>query len=152
MFENVKIQSTFVEVELPAYIAKEIYEVARYAHDDEGSPVVAKNYRVGNRVFKKFPKSFETRKRLQLKWYEQFKEKYPEEQRSIEEFLSLKEDDIPYSIYGHLEINISEEDVWKIVDKIVTNQHDEEKKRCYLKEEVENSISSQRYKEKYGAF
>lgn len=152
MFEKIKTQNEFIEVALPAYVASRIVKVAKYVHENEGCDVIAKEYVIGETVSHRHSEKFKHIESLQKEWYQKFYEKYPGQQRHFEKLCQLKNEDAPYSIYGYFKINISESDVWKIVDKILSKQHDEETERYLVKKKVDESIDVQRYREKYGKY
>lgn len=122
MFENIKPTDTMIEVALPYHIMSQLSDVFYYANIKEKGFTMC-DEKFGLALARKKASSRAPYVPVQKKWHEKWVERYPD----------VDKEDIPMSYfhnnisqyfetYGYCKINISEEDVWKIVDILVYNK------------------------------
>lgn len=113
MLENIKATEKYIKVELPANIAAYLTAVLEFAHEKMRTEILIKNYIIGRPGL---PESrIKQREPLQKKWFNEFSKRYPNYNQR--KYLNKKFTKTPtYAIYTHFEINVSEEDLWKMVN------------------------------------
>ena len=119
MFENIKPSEPIHTIALPGQIARKLHEV--YAHGDIGdTDIIIEGNHGGYRCVHE-PHIYAKYGPLQKKWYDEFRRRYPDVE--LPTMLDIE----PYNKFddsvlsSSFETNLSDEDIWKLVDCIVNH-------------------------------
>lgn len=137
MFENITTEKKFIKVELPLSVARIIVQVARFLRETQQTQIVIQNTKGGGRMLSHFPKKMAERAPLQKEWYAKFGERYPNYQKLDDEHWATGIETPAYSTYMYIEINISETDLWKVIDCCISHLDKDSEYLAYLKNEEE---------------
>lgn len=124
MFENIKPTDTVIEVALPFYIMSQISHIFYYA-DIKDKGFTMYDERFGLALARKKPEIRSKYFNIQKTWHEKWIKRYPEVPE-MGEFITHdkinKKLSYDFETYGYCKINISENDVWHLVDTLLYNK------------------------------
>ena len=124
MFENIKPTDTTIEVALPFYIMSQISNIFYYANiKDKGLTMYDEKF--GLALARKKPEIRSQYFKIQKTWHEKWITKYPDVPET-DEYITHdkinKKLSSDFETYGYCKTNISEDDIWHLVDTLLYNK------------------------------
>ena len=125
MFENIKPTDTTIEVALPFYIMSQISNIFYYANiKDKGLTMYDEKF--GLALARKKPEIRSQYFKIQKTWHEKWITKYPDVPET-DEYITHdkinKKLSYDFETYGYCKTNISEDDIWHLVETVVLLSH-----------------------------
>lgn len=124
MFERIKPTDTTIEVALPFYIMSQISNIFYYANiKDKGLTMYDEKF--GLALARKKPEIRSQYFDIQKTWHEKWITRYPDVPET-DEYITHdkinKKLSYDFETYGYCKTNISEDDIWHLVDTLLYNK------------------------------
>lgn len=143
MFENIKPSEPIHTVALPGEIARTLDDVYFYNNIKETGIIIEGNHG-GYRCLHE-PRIYEMYGPLQKQWYTEFKRRYPDFELPTISNTSLTHHFDDSVLSRCFETNLSDKDIWKLVDRIINNSDTDTQMLIMQEKRKESEIRNEKF-------